>query len=222
MKDEELLVLMPQISELTDSAQQALVNEFRSRGLKAEAAAEKPSVPPTAKPPAFVLSEPAQFHDAYGYDSSGVDSPDEESAYDADRRLVELCTVWSLRDAAKVQAILEGAGIPFLMGTENAASADAVTSNFTKGVSVKIMRIGMRWAMPLMQHYEPEDDPTPPQPGELEESPVRCPKCQSTDVVFEGREDEKVSESDEAPEKFKWTCDACGNQWEDDGVAKEE
>ena len=36
MSDEELLVLMPQRSELTPFAQQALANEVRQRGLQAE------------------------------------------------------------------------------------------------------------------------------------------------------------------------------------------
>ena len=226
MKDEELLILMPQISELTDSAQQALANEFRSRGLKLDAEPEKPPNPPRFQPPAALFErERAKF--ANSADGEVVDpeaaneaSEEQGDSYEEDRKLVDVCTVWSVRDALKVQTILDGAGIPFFMGPEKAPSVDQLTSDFTKGVVVKIMQIGIPWARVGMQHYEPEDDPTPPEPKELEEIPVRCPVCHSIEVVFEGLSDEKAT-ADEAPEKFKWTCDACGNQWEDDGTVKE-
>ena len=45
MSDDELLVLIPQSSELTPFAQEALANEVRSRGLKAEVEDEQPSAP---------------------------------------------------------------------------------------------------------------------------------------------------------------------------------
>ncbi len=71
-----------------------------------------------------------------------------------------------------------------------------------------------------MRHYEPEDDPTPKDSEELEELPVRCPKCQSEEVVFEGLTSAPGNAADEASQKYKWSCDSCGHQWEDDGVAK--
>src|SRR5262249_25385940 len=50
--------------------------------------------------------------------------------YAQDRELVEILMVWSLRDALQVQRMLEVAGIPFYMGTENATAVEAVISNF--------------------------------------------------------------------------------------------
>jgi DNA-directed RNA polymerase subunit M/transcription elongation factor TFIIS len=237
MSDGELLVLMPQSSELTPIAQQALASEVRSRGLKAEVEDEKPSAssPSKASPPKASPFKPsaASFeHESLKFrDSEGDDSPDADSShldsisedlYDEDRKLVELCTVWSVRDALKVQTILDGAGIPFFMGPEKATSVDEVTSNFANGVAVQIMQIGLQWARSPMQHYEPEDDPTPKESEKLEELPVRCPKCHSAEVVFEGLTSAPGNAADEATQKYKWTCDACGHQWEDDGVAKEE
>ncbi|MGB8010716.1 MAG: hypothetical protein WCF68_03820 [Terriglobales bacterium] len=226
MTDEELQVLIPQSSELTPFAQQALANEVRSRGLKAEPADEKLSPPsPFKPPPAFFERESPKFRDEPADDSSSSDSPEsdssEEDNYDEDRKLVELCTVWSLRDALKVQEILDASGIPCFMGKEKATTADKVTSNFANGVSVQIMQIGLPWARSAMAHYEPEDDPTPIENEEPEELVVRCPKCHSTEVVFEGT-DTLVVATDDSTQKYKWTCDACGNQWEDDGVAQEE
>lgn len=231
MSDGELLVLMPQSSELTPFAQQALANEVRSRGLKAEVEDEKPAAPSQFKasqfkpPPAFFEHESAKLRDSAEHDfpdpdSSGPDSSDKDQ-YDEDRKLVKLCTVWSVRDALKVQTILDGLGIPFFMGPEKATGVDGVTSNFANGVGVQIMQIGLPWAGPAMRHYEPEDDPTPKENAELDELTVRCPKCHSTEVVFEGGTSTLVVATDDSSQKYKWTCDSCGHQWEDDGVAKE-
>jgi hypothetical protein len=85
------------------------------------------------------------------------------------------------------------------------------------------MQIGLAWAGPAMRHYEPEDDPTPKEKDqELDELPVRCPKCHSTEVVIEGFTSAPAMATGESSQKYKWTCDSCGHQWEDDGVAKEE
>jgi DNA-directed RNA polymerase subunit M/transcription elongation factor TFIIS len=228
MSDEEILVLMPQNSELTPFAQQALANEVRSRGLKAEVDDEKPSAPSQFRasqfkpPPAFFERESPKFRNSASDDSPAADSSDDsDSAYEEDRKLVKLCTVWSVRDALKVQRILDVTGIPFFMGKEKATGVDGVTSNFSSGVGVQIMRIGMPWAMPAMVYYEPEDDPTPKE-EQVDELPVHCPQCHSTEVVFEGRTSEPAVAADESSEKYQWTCDSCGYQWEDDGVAKEE
>jgi DNA-directed RNA polymerase subunit M/transcription elongation factor TFIIS len=222
MSDEELRLLIPQSSELTAFAQEALANEVRSRGLKAGVNDEKPATSPHITSPSFAEHEPPKFRDSAGYDSpddsSGEDASGEPDSYDEDRKLVELCTVWSQRDALKVQSILDNAGIPFFMGVEKATGVDKVTSNFSKGVSVQIMQIGFPWARQAMQHYEPEDDPTPRDTEEPGEFVVRCPKCQSDEVVFEGRTSELANASDESSQKFDWRCDACGHHWEDDGV----
>ncbi len=223
MSDGELLVLIPQSSELTPFAQQALANEVRSRGLKAEGEDEGPSAPSQVKasslkpPPAFFGHESPKLHDSTSYEGPGPDS-----SYDEDRKLVELCTVWSVRDALKVQAILDEAGIPFFMGPEKATGVDGVTSNFANGVGVQIMRIGLPWAAPGMAQYEPEDDPTPKEREAHDELVVRCPNCHSAEVVFEGGTSTLVVPTDDPSQKYKWTCDSCGHEWEDDGVAKGE
>lgn len=236
MSDDELRVLIPQGSELTPSAREALLNEVRSRGLKAEVEDEQPAAPAEFraspfKPPAAFLEhksehESPKFPDSAGSDFRDSDSslPDsfQEDPYDEDRKLVELCTVWSVRDALKVQAILDEAGIPFFMGPEKATGVDGVTSNFANGVGVQIMRIGLPWAAPGMAHYEPEDDPTPKEREARDELVVRCPNCHSAEVVFEGGTSTLVVPTDDPSQKYKWTCDSCGHHWEDDGVAKEE
>lgn len=200
MSDGELLDLAQDPSELTDVAQQALASEISHRGLTV------PSAKPALRPNAVPLPDPAD-----------PNSPE----YDHDRQLVEICTVWSQRDALQLQTLLDNAGIPFFMGPENATGVDAVTSNFADGVSVRVMQVGVPWARQAMQTYEPLDDQTPKDQAEPEDLPVQCPKCRSTEVVFDELVPDESAPAANAPQKFKWICESCGHEWEDDGIVKE-
>lgn len=194
MSDGELLALAREKSELTDVAQDALTNEIAARRLQVEAQA--PAEPPS--PPR-----------------------DLSPVYDEDRRLVEILTVWSLADALQVQQLLDTAGIPFFMGREKATGVDAVTSDFAKGVSVQIMNIGLPWARQALVSYEPANEPGPKQQIESDEIPVVCPKCHSTEVVFEDLIGEEPKTEKDPPQQFEWMCDSCGHRWKDDGVVRE-
>ena len=199
MSDEELLALARQNSELTHVGQQALASEMSRRELKLQP--EEPAPPP----------EPEL---------------DPDSPYAEDRELVEICTVWSLSDALQLQSLLEEAGIPFFMGPEKATNASGVTSNFANGVSVKIMSVGVPWTHQLWQHYTPQNDPASKPGEELSELPVRCPKCHSEEVVFDGLINdgligEPPAATGQSQPKFEWTCDSCGYQWKDDGIVEE-
>jgi len=195
MSDNELLVLARQNSELTEAAQQALADEVCQRGLKLQP--EKLSAPPNPEP-----------------------QPD--SPYAQDRELIEICTVWSFPDALQLQMLLDRAGIPFFMGPEKARGVDAVTSNFVNGVSVRVMRIGLPWTHQALQNYAPANEPGPKQEIGLCELSVRCPKCHSTEVIFDRLLTDPAAATGESPTQYEWTCDSCGNQWKDDGTAKEE
>ncbi|HWZ83571.1 MAG TPA: hypothetical protein VNW47_13150 [Terriglobales bacterium] len=218
LSDSELLVLGRQRSELTDFAQQALALELSHRGLQAEEdETAKPTTPSQFRPrPAFFEHESPKLRDSAGYDF-----PNPDSTYDEDRKLVELCIVWSVRDALKVQTILDRLGIPFFMGPEKATGVAEVTSNFADGIAVQIMQIGLPWAGPAMRNYEPEDDPNPKENEVLDELPVRCPKCHSPEVIFEGGTASAIVATDDSSQKYQWTCDACGHQWQDDGIVRE-
>ena len=195
MDDGELLAIARQKSELTDVAQEVLANEIRQRRLKVqpEEPGPRPLIPETQP-----------------------DSPNYE-----ERRLVEICTVWSLADALQVQQLLDRAGIPFVMGPEKATGADTVTSDFAKGVSVGVMNVGVPWARQALQFYEPANDPGPKQ-EEPDEIPVRCPRCHSTEVVFDTLVGEPPDSEKDSPQQFEWTCDSCGHRWKDDGIVKQQ
>jgi DNA-directed RNA polymerase subunit M/transcription elongation factor TFIIS len=195
LSDEEILVLFRQNSQLTDLARQALSAEISNRRLKIEPVAT-PSPPPVPPP----------------------DSPSDK--YQEDRKLVEICRVWSLADALQVQTLLDRGGIPFYMGPENATGVDQVTSSYPYGVSVKVMQVGVPWARQAMLDYSPADEPPPKQEEQPDEVPVCCPKCDSTEVIFE-RLVTAPTPRDESPARYEWTCGSCGYQWEDDGIAED-
>lgn len=196
MSDSELTALARHNSDLTDVAQQTLANEISQRRLKLQP--EEPPAPLPAEPP-----------------------PDSSSFYAEDRELIEISVVWNLSDALQVQTLLDRAGIPFFMGAEKATGVHAVTSNFGNGVSVKIMQIGVPWARQAMLNYTPANEPGPKREEELSELPVRCPKCHSTEVVFERLTTEPATAPENSSSKFEWTCDSCGHHWEDEGIVEE-
>ena len=136
MTDGELISLSEDPSDLTEMAQDALSQEISSRRLR--------TLPP--KPPAIPKPPP--------------DRPEEGSPYAEERKLIPVTNVYSLRDALQVQRILDVAGIPFYMGPEKATGVDAVTSNYAEGIEVKVMQIGVPWALSaLTRSYEPKDEP---------------------------------------------------------------
>ena len=90
LSDSELLVLGRQQSELTEFAQQALAHELSQRGLKVEPDVEKEEPPPIPEAPP-------------------------NPTYEEDRRLVTICTVWSLgrrswRDSGALSQMPFGGG----------------------------------------------------------------------------------------------------------------
>jgi len=190
--DDELIAIAQDTSDLTEMAQQALASEISQRKL---------TVPTEQPPPPQSVRE--------------TENEQSEDPYAEDREIVQIATVYSLPDAERLQALLDQAEIPFFMGDERATRAEQVTSNFRSGVPVGVMQIGVPWAQQVMQHYEPADEPVTPDGRPDEDLAVHCPKCHSEDVVFEHLD---PPEADGDNQQFVWTCAACGNQWEDEGV----
>lgn len=201
LSDDELVGLALQTSELTDVAQQALAQEIANRRLKLPP--EESAIPRSPEP------QPDSAEDG-------------ESPYAEDRELVVIRTVWSLADALKLQSLLDTAGIPFYLGPERATGVDAVASNFANGLSVRIMQVGVPWALQALQQYFPADEPPQERADESDNVAIHCPKCHSTEVVFEDLDRGPENSEGKPSSKFKWTCDSCGYEWEDDGLVTEE
>jgi DNA-directed RNA polymerase subunit M/transcription elongation factor TFIIS len=214
MTDGELMAIARDREQLTEIAQQMLAMELSARRLKIESVNPQPTKSTLAgalQPKHLRLGglSDRNARPARDYAASEVDP------YAKDREPVEILTVWSLRDALQVQRMLDVASIPFYMGDE-ATGADAAALNFSNGVSVKVMRVGVPWALQALEHYDPKDVPESEKWHWDEEVDVRCPTCRSKDITFE----ELVASADSASHRYKWTCSHCGYKWEDDGVAR--
>jgi len=201
LSDDELVGMARQTSELTDVAQQALAQEIANRRLKLPP--EESAAPRSPGP------QPDSAEDG-------------ESPYAEGRELVEIRTVWSLADALKLQRLLDTAGIPFYMGPEKATGVDDVTSNFANGLNVQIMQVGVPWARQALQQYFPADEPPEQKADESDDLAIHCPKCHSMEVVFEDLDRGPENADGKPSSKFKWTCDSCGHEWEDDGLVTEQ
>ena len=103
MSDGELIAIAKESSKLTEVAKQVLTMEVSRRRL--HIAAEITQAPPEQAPARGKEDECAENHDPYA----------------EDRELVELCRVWSLRDAFEVQRRLDLASIPFFAGERQAS-----------------------------------------------------------------------------------------------------
>jgi DNA-directed RNA polymerase subunit M/transcription elongation factor TFIIS len=193
LTDDELIAIAQDTSDLTEMAQQALETEISQRKLTILT-----PQPPTASLPPD--TEDDQTQDPYA----------------EDRQVVQVAIVWSLSDALKLQALLDEAEIPFFMGEEKATRAEQVTSNFRNGVPVGVMQIGVPWAQQAMQHHEPADESVTQDEQPDQYLAVHCPRCHSGDVVFEQLVNNP--RTGDGSTKYAWTCPACGNQWEDEGV----
>jgi len=197
MSDDELIDLGQRPRELTDMAQGILAQEISSRKLKVPSPEDQLSRDRIRAPE----------------DAQDAESPEEEK----NRELVNLSTVWSRRDAGQLQKLLVNAGIPVYFGPEKVASVEEVRSSFADGLDVLVMRIARDSARNALKYYNPQDWPDEEKDTESEEFAIHCPKCHSTDVVFEDAGGVEP-EDDTITQKFDWECAACGYKWEDEGV----
>jgi DNA-directed RNA polymerase subunit M/transcription elongation factor TFIIS len=132
----------------------------------------------------------------------------------ADLELVVAQQVWDLSEARQVKEILDAAGIPCYWGANNVEDVDELGPGFEGGMNVKVRKADQQRAAQALAGARPAESQTQP------DYTPRCPKCHSTEIVFQGLEGEPVEDST-ANSKFNWSCDACGYTWKDDGVEQE-
>jgi hypothetical protein len=203
LTDDELIAIARDKSELTEVAQQALDSEIATR--KLEISPEE--------------TEPDEDEEA-----PVLPGPDPDSPYEGERELVEIEKVFSLRDAQQLEAFLNEDGIPFYMGPERATRTEDVKSDFSKGIPVAIMRVGLPYATRARRNFEPLDDPERENWDEAKEEALKpvdvfCPRCRSAKVMLEGGVPDSKARGYTA--QFNWRCENCGKRWQDDGVVEE-
>ena len=196
MDEEELEAMAGSAYELTDVARRALQGEISRRGLDFKLLEFKPKC----------ALAPPDLHD----------EEMDEADLGADSTLVEIRQVSSLEDAHRVEAILDAKWIPYCWGPENLENIDELKSGLSDdGIALKVCRTDLARGISALAELPSEpEEPEPPDYSAV------CPKCHSPEIVFQGRQPESATTS-EANAKFNWSCDACGYQWQDDGIEHE-
>ena len=129
--------------------------------------------------------------------------------------LETMCQLKSEADAKRAKRILDANFIASCLGPDNIADLENFKGSFEGGVDLKVFYQDGGRASRLLFQYAPDlmtlDDEV-----ELDYEDT-CPKCQSVDIVFEGPDEQP--EDVRYPDKFRWTCAACGHQWHDEGFS---
>lgn len=132
----------------------------------------------------------------------------------ADLDLCQVLGVTSSSEASLAKRLLDSAGIPAYLGPDRVESIDAYKGEFEEGVAINVRTedqvrahyvIDPYFPMRLQDHY-----------GYV----LLCPRCQSPDITFQNLDAAWV-DGVRAESKFNWTCNACGHQWKDDGIAEQ-
>jgi len=206
MTEDELAAAASDACDLTETARQVLRAVISSRGLNIEVknAPSAPSVP----------------------------EPDIDDEQDGDSLLVVVGAPRSRNDAAKMQAVLNASGIRSCLGPDNAENVESFHGTFDKSVALKVYLPFAGNASLLIERLRNRNPPElendvwygddEAEDGDAQYA-IRCPNCHSEEIVFDSREsDGHVVDLETARQdaKYDWHCDACGYQWQDDGIEK--
>ena len=203
MTDDELQAVADEAYELTDVARQALQTEITRRGLPVE------------------LQKEAQAEEDPAPASEG------NAANPADMDLVELQRVWDMDEATDIKRRLDAGGVPSYLGPDLVDDVRLLQASFERGLAVKVRDFDEQRAMGVLanSYPSPQSDDPPDEADTADEAndaeyAVRCPKCRSTEIVFQNLDlDPETKSAFES--KFNWSCEACGYQWKDDGLESE-
>ena len=191
MTEDELALIANKAYDLTAIAQEALQAEISER---------KIALPLQISPP----TEP------------DFEEPDlEPPPFDTEDDLVGVSIFWDEADARRIKGILDKAFIPSYLGPDHVSNIDDFKSSFSAGVDLKVRSVDRARACSTLANYTFEE-PDEPDPDEGKEFAIVCPKCHSTEVVFEEKDPQVANPTTDT--KFNWTCDDCGHQWKDDGI----
>jgi DNA-directed RNA polymerase subunit M/transcription elongation factor TFIIS len=109
-------------------------------------------------------------------------------------------------EAQQVADVLETEGIQSVVTTERIEYVDGTAED--KPV-VKVVYLERDHALYVLKKAFPAEN------DETADQYAVCPKCQSQDIVLQGLDSRESNAS-----KYNWSCDACGHQWSDDGIAQ--
>lgn len=184
---EELRELARDLADLTDTAQQALRSEMRSRGMG------DPESPRSAESASTPASEPSdlEFHEADSEDGSAREYTWKTFLCECDSK-----QAWQLVEALKRAGIESWTGGPGVYAREKDWGPE-MTRITVAADQLEQARIIA--AQPIPQQIIDESKEEIPEFIE-----PKCPKCGSDDVVLEGVDPENI-----------WRCEQCEAKWTD-------
>jgi hypothetical protein len=129
----------------------------------------------------------------------------------------ELVNCYRARDSSAarlVMDILDSSGIPSCLFGDFGENLQRLYPVHDTGGIIRVLKRDAERARELIAPYFPQEQ------GQNEDYEVRCPRCHSSDVIFQSVE-AGTSERAISASKFNWSCGACGHQWKDDGVEQD-
>jgi hypothetical protein len=191
MMEGEIGALAAEAYNLTEIGREALAAVIAEKGFKIHLA----EAPPPEEP-------------------KGVGDSEDE----LDLRII--CQLKSEVDAQRAKGILDSSRIASCLGPDDIADLENFKGSFDGGVDLKVFSEDAGRASEVLNNYAPDlmkrDDDVPEDDDKLDYA-VTCPKCQSEDIILD--EADTHTENVEILDKFRWTCAACGHQWQDEGVS---
>jgi hypothetical protein len=192
MTEGELCALAEEAYDLTEIAREALQAVLSERGIAVRLKLE---------PPAPLRAEPPED----------------------DEGLINFRWHWNAENARLTMGALSAAGIPSFLGPDNVMHLEEFRGRFNGPVSLKIRDVDRNRALIALSRAAAAgwwDNDKEEEPEEEKDYAILCPKCRSAKVVLEGRDTDDLAKSPPR-DKLQWSCDACGHQWEDEGIVQE-
>jgi hypothetical protein len=203
--DEELLELAEDFGNLTETAQDVLKTELRSRGLSMPGS-NPPGVPYQVRPPSetrsAISSDPLGF--GAGISGGRVDPEDDGSDGGSDQDAPHeftwktiLCEAGDSAEAFQLREALSRAGIESWV--DNRADRVGLSGPKILVAADQLEAAQAIVAQPIPQEILDESRDLVP-----EYVPPTCPKCHAEDPVLESTDPSN-----------NWLCEACGARWSD-------
>ncbi len=190
MAEEELAAVAEDGYDLTDIAKQALRAEISRRELDIALNEVPPS--PEADAPERLGND---------FDPAELD-------------LVTAFRVWDIAEARRVKEKLDAAFIPAYFGPSYIEKVDLLPPISEAGIDVNVRKGDRERARAATR-----DSLSPDAESEKDaEYVIRCPKCHSQEVVLQNFEPDPSGNESPLNSTYHWSCDACGHQWNDDGI----
>lgn len=202
MTEEELCRVADDAFDLVPIAREALRAVISERGLKIQLA--------QAPPP------PPERSDYQEHAEDAEDTEDPEDPEDPAHRLVCVRKVRSESEAQQLKALLDANFIASCLGPENIVDLEDFKASFDGGVELKVHAFNSHRAFNALALFAPQEEEEDPDADA--EYAVLCPKCHSQEVTLSNAVPEAAATSVDT--KYHWTCDACGHEWMDEGIAQ--